>query len=281
MALNIIERLQAEYGQLTKMQKKTADYIVSNMITTAFMTVNQLSNAIGTSTTTIIRLANHFGYLGYSDFQAALQEMIINNPPSRALEGMGENREIKDRIVAEIANTQFLNQQKTIHTLSDKAISEAVNLLLAANYIYTVGSRSSYCVAYFLARHLGRLLGKCDLLSSDSGNIAEKILRIKEGDVLVAISVPRYLNNSLSVAGCAKALGAKIISITGETSPLREYSDVLIPVSSQSGSFFRSMIPSMMVAEIIVGMVGQLNADSSKAHLKAIENLENDKTLTL
>ena len=159
-------------------------------------------------------------------------------------------------------------------------IYQAVDMLLSAKHIYMVGSRGSYSVAFFLYRSLGRLLGNCDMISSDTGDIAEKIVRIKEGDVLMAISMPRFLNNAVSVASCAKAQGAKVISISsGLSSPLKECSDLMISVPGQSGSYFRTLIPAMMVAEIIVGIVAYMNPDVAEERLKQIENLENDKSL--
>ena len=56
---------------------------------------------------------------------------------------------------------------------------------------------------------------------------------VKPGDIVFAISTSGNSKNILKGISKSKSLGAKIISLTGNnTSKMKKYSDVVIPVSS-------------------------------------------------
>jgi DNA-binding MurR/RpiR family transcriptional regulator len=55
--MNIIERIRNDFAILTRSQQKVAMFILNNLVRTTFMTISQLSAAVGTSPMTIIRLA--------------------------------------------------------------------------------------------------------------------------------------------------------------------------------------------------------------------------------
>ena len=71
-----MNRIETHMDKLTKLQRKVADYVLSDPIQAAFMTVDQLAHAVDVSTATIVRFSLELGYSGYTEFQGELQEYL-------------------------------------------------------------------------------------------------------------------------------------------------------------------------------------------------------------
>lgn len=278
MKFEILKLLEQNIGQLTKSQKKVADYIIKNPMQAAFSTIDQMANAIGTSTTTIIRLAMHFGYTGFAEFQRALQELLKSRMgPSTKLEANIKNSNSKSNIIMGIAEQQMENFKRTFDNLSDDRIFKAEKLLREADQIYVSGSRSSYAVAHYLTFNLNRIFGKCDLLSSDGGDLPEKVNRIKKNDVVVVMSMPRYVKQIVKIAKIAKDRQASVIAVTdGYLSPLGQFADILFSVECQSSDFHNSLVPAMLIADVLIGVATIKNSELAKKQLKEVENVLED-----
>ena len=76
MEETILHRLKAEMEKLTPSQQKVASYILKNSMEVPFMTMEQVAFKVEVSAATIMRLAYHFGYSGYSELQKELQGNI-------------------------------------------------------------------------------------------------------------------------------------------------------------------------------------------------------------
>ena len=73
--------------------------------------------------------------------------------------------------------------------------------------IFLIGIRSSSMLADFMNHYLGYMFGNVKMLFSNSTNeLFEQIFRISEGDVLIAISFPRYSSRTKLAAEFAKKI---------------------------------------------------------------------------
>ena len=102
--------------------------------------------------------------------------------------------------------------------------------------------------------------------SNAAGEIFEQLFRIGPGDVLLAISFPRYSNVTVNTVKFARDRGATIVAITdNELSPVYQMSDAALLVPSEMISFVDSMVaPLSLINALLVAIGYRMGKDVSK-----------------
>ena len=273
--MTIIDLIDKHMNVLTKTQRRVADYILKNTVQSAFSTVETLSQAIGISTNSVVRLAATIGFSSYSEFHNALQEYVMaQESPSAKLGTWINSRNTEKSIITEITSIQQNNIGNTLKRLSEEKIYEAAKMILDSSHIYVTAGRSSYAVAYFFMYNLARLTAKCDMLAFGEPNLPEMISRITKDDVIFTVNIPRYLAQTIQIVKLARERGAKVIAVTDSyASPLQPYSDILFFVEYKGVSFFNSMVSSLMVVEILLSVIADMIGSSSYEFMEVAEKV--------
>jgi len=249
-----IDKLVLSLPKLTKTQKKVAEYIIKHPIDVAFMTLDQFSNIINTSTTTIMRLMYQLGYSGYSEFQRELQAQLRDkvNPAVRLETGIKDVRD--ENIWSKCCEKQIQNIRTTFTMIPEKTLDQVVSSIAAAQRKYFLAVRGGLMVARYMNDFLGRMFGKCQLIHAD--NFIEWctiVPDLNESDLIIAISFPRYAKRLARCLHLAKEKRSQIILLTdSHSAPPAKYADVLLPCSYDSLGFHNSPMAAMMLADCII-----------------------------
>ncbi|MEG2936556.1 MAG: MurR/RpiR family transcriptional regulator [Clostridium sp.] len=275
MKENILNYLQENVLKVSKSQRLVADYILKNPIESTYSTIEAMAKKVGVSTTTIVRLTINLGFSGYAEFQKELRELLKKqSDPTVKLEMNLESGLIKDNLVQEIINQQTGNLKATFETLVDETILKAESLITNSRKIYVIGGRSCYGVAHYLYYNLNRVYGKCELLSDEGTTLPEKIVKMREGDVIISLTLPRYIKNVIDVTEIAKGRGATVIGITdGYMSPLANHADILFTLSCKSLGFHNMATSLMLIADILISVCTMNNVDNVKTNLADIKRI--------
>ncbi len=275
MKENILNYLQENVLKVSKSQRLVADYILKNPIESTYSTIEAMAKKVGVSTTTIVRLTINLGFSGYAEFQKELRELLKKqSDPAVKLEMNLESGLIKDNLVQEIINQQTGNLKATFETLVDETILKAESLITNSRKIYVIGGRSCYGVAHYLYYNLNRVYGKCELLSDEGTTLPEKIVKMGEGDVIISLTLPRYIKNVIDVTEIAKGRGVTVIGITdGYMSPLANHADILFTSSCKSLGFHNMATSLMLIADILISVCTMNNVDNVKTNLADIKRI--------
>ena len=144
---------------------------------------------------------------------------------------------------------------------------EVCRKIMTARRIYILGTRSSTFVAGYLNFYLHLMFENVTLVEANAaGEIFEQLFRIGPGDVLIAITFPRYSKVTMNTVKFAKDRGATIVAITdSELSPLYQQADVSLLVTSDMFSFVDSMVaPLSLVNALLVAVGYRMGKDVSK-----------------
>ena len=68
---HLLSKMNMQYQNFSKGQKKLAAYIKENYDKAAFLTAAKLGETVGVSESTVVRFAIYLGYKGYPEFQRA------------------------------------------------------------------------------------------------------------------------------------------------------------------------------------------------------------------
>lgn len=275
MAENFQMRIESVYGSLSKGHKKIADFIKLNYEKASFMTAASLGKAVGVSESTVVRFASNIGFDGYPELQKYLQEMVKSHLTSVQRMDVAASRFGGDDYIQKAFVTDIDMIKATRDSISREAIIKSAEAINRAKKIYILGVRSSAALASFAAFYFRLLYENVVLIdTSASSELFEQMFRISENDVCIAISFPRYSNQTVKALSFAKDRGATIISITdGEMSPIAAYATHLLVAKSSMVSFVDSLVAPLSVINALIASCAREKPDDVYKDFKVLEEI--------
>lgn len=258
MAKGILHTIESEMNSFSKGQKRIAHYILENYDKAAFMTASKLGVVAEVSESTVVRFAMELGYDGYPDMQKALREMVRSRMTStQRMQEAGNRYAVNQDVLGSVLQIETERLRETAENADRASFNAVIEKLVNAKHIYILGARTSSFVAGYLNFYLHLLFENVTLVQSGAaGEIFEKLLRIGKGDVLIAISFPRYSAVTINTVRFAKDRGADVVAITdSDKSPTARLADAALLAPSAMISFVDSMVtPLSMINALLVGL---------------------------
>ncbi len=272
---DILAVLANEQKRFSKGQKLIAKYILENYDKAAFMTAGKLGNTVGVSESTVVRFASELGYDGYPEMRKAIQEMIRSRLTSVQRIEVAKELMNEETVLESVLCSDMEKLQTTLDECDKESFAAAVDSIINANHVYIVGMRSSTCLANFMGFYLNLLLENVHIIQDTTvSEVYEQIIRIKEGDVFIGISYPRYSSRTVKAMKFAKSTGAKVIGITdGMTSPFVDVSDILLFAKSDMVSFLDSLVAPLSLINALIVSVGTKSKDNVSNIFKRLETI--------
>ena len=254
-AQELIQRLNQSGRKLSKSHRRIAECIVSHYDKAAFMTASRLGEYVGVSESTVVRFAAELGFSGYPALQSDLQELIRSKLTSVQRMQSASVRIAQDEILETVLNADSAMIKATLDQTSKENFNRAVAAINKARNIYILGVRSAATLANFLAFYFRPVYDNVVLVdSARASEVFEQIFRIDERDICIAISFPRYSNQTINALHFIHDKGATVISITdSELSPIAQFADCLLIARSTMASFVDSLVaPLSLINALIV-----------------------------
>nr|WP_326184047.1 MurR/RpiR family transcriptional regulator [uncultured Oscillibacter sp.] len=266
MAKNILHTIESGMNGFSKGQKRIANYILENYDKAAFMTASKLGKLVEVSESTVVRFASELGYDGYPSMQRALQEMIRSRLTStQRIQAAGDRLSGQD-VLGSVLQSDIDKLREVVGEADRAEFNGVVDRILKARHIYILGVRSSSFVAGYLNFYMHLLFENVTLVQSTAaGEIFEQLFRIGPGDVMIAISFPRYSKVTMNTVKFAQDRGATIIAVTdNELSPVYQMSDAALLAPCEMISFVDSMVaPLSLINALLVALAYRLGTDVS------------------
>lgn len=254
----IMRKLAEAAPDLQPSLRKVADFILRHPLKAATLTIEELAQESLTSPAAVNRLARAIGLKGYTQLKvelvATLQDMV--SPVDKL------RNEMAHRTSGEFGLTEQLqiatSNLSTTNTNNPSELFEAfVTAMIQARKIYILGFGNSAYMAGLAASNLIPFIADAQAISMEGGNenAAYRLASITPADVLLAISLPRYSQDTLQLARFAKERGASVLAITDSpASPLANiahhalFAEANHPVLISSNSSVLALIEGMVAA---------------------------------
>lgn len=275
MTKNITTQIAERLHTLSKGQHRVADAITTSYERVAYMTAAKLGEFCNVSESTVVRFAIELGYEGYPEMQRAIQELLRTKlTPKQRIEVT--NRRIGNGDILENVLSGDAEKIKyTLESIDKKSFQSTVDSLLSAKSIYIFGARSSASLSFFLSYNLELIFDHIKLLQpSSAGEVFEQILSIREGDVLFAISFPRYSKKVVDAVRYAREQGATVIALTDSPqSPLVEYADHLLTAQSDMASYVDSLVAPLSILNATLAALAKERSEEIAKRLDKLERI--------
>ena len=278
MEKDILALLSRENSGFSKGQRRIAKFILDNYDKAAFMTAGKLGHTVGVSESTVVRFAADLGFDGYPSMRKALQEMIRSRLTSVQRIEVAKTMMNEENVLESVMCADMEKLQATLDECDHASFNAAVDAMLAANHIYIVGMRSSTCLANFMGFYLNLLLENVHIIQDTTvSEVYEQIIRIKEGDVFIGISYPRYSSRTVKAMRFAKSTGARVIGITdGDSSPFVGVADTLLFAKSDMVSFVDSLVAPLSMINALIVSVGTRSKNNISETFSRLESIWKD-----
>ncbi len=247
-------RIEEKYRDLSKGQKRVAEYVLDNYDKAVFLTAARLGEVVGVSESTVVRFATQLGYKGYPEFQKALEELVRNRLNSIQRMKVTYGRISQSQILETVLQSDIEKIKQTLNGIDHLAFNQAIDTILNARKIYVLGIRSCAPLAAFMSFYLNLLCDNVIAVNTNSSSeIFEQLIRIGEEDVIIGISFPRYSQRTLKALEFASKRKAKIITLTDSVhSPINIYSSCNLIARSDMASIVDSLVAPLSVVNALI-----------------------------
>ncbi|MGI6004605.1 MAG: MurR/RpiR family transcriptional regulator [Christensenellales bacterium] len=270
---DLIQRINARYGAMSKGQKRIADYIRDHYDKAVFMTAARMARQIDVSESTVVRFATSLGYDGYPQMQRALQEMLRTRMTS--VQRIEMSSEIpQEQVLSSVLKADIQNIRNTLDKVDPDVFERVVQGILSARRIYIMGMRSSAPLAQFLGYYLNFIFPDVHIVTGTVGHVYEELVRITPRDWLFAISLPRYSARTVDGAVYAKEHGAKVVALTDSPfSPLGQVADYNLIGASDMAFFADSLVAPLSVINALIISIGLRKKEEISEYLNHLEGI--------
>lgn len=278
MPADIIKKIKEQMPAFSKGQRLIANFIITHYEKAAFMTAAKLGAEVKVSESTVVRFADVLGYQGYPELQKSLEALVRTRLTAvQRIEVTNDrlgNADVLENVLASDAE----KIKSTLEMIDKESFNEAVDSIIDAGTIYILGVRSSEALASFLNYYLALIFENVRFIRTTSGNeMFEQLMRMKSGDVMIAISFPRYSKRIINAVDFAKSTGARVVSITdSKLSPIASAADHVLTAKSDMASFVDSLVAPLSIINALIVAIGRKKQAEISETFHKLEKLWDD-----
>lgn len=281
---SIFEIISGKYYELTASEKKIADFIVNNQHAAQFMSIGELSEAIGVADATVSRFCRSLGYRGFSEFKFSIAKAsTVSSREEYALYGQVTETDSFEEMCRKLYSADTAAISQTLELLNTEAVICAANLLEAADKVFCMGQGGSMLLAADAA-HAFETLGNKFFPIADSHLQIIAASNMTPKDCIVFFSYSGATNDVLDTLSTARDQGAKTVLITRfPKSPATEYADVVLQCGTsenplQMGSV-AAKIAQLFIVDILYTELCRRDMEKSRDNSERIATVLSKKHL--
>lgn len=190
-----------QLSNLLESELRVYNYVTTHIDETSDMSIRQLSEAVGVSTTTILRFCTKTGCDGFQELKYRLKRY---QETKHALDWQYPYPQDYQQVAA------FLNSL-TQNTDMEEKMRQATRWIAGAREIYFIGVGTSGCLSSYGARYFANLRLAANVITDP---FYPKPVRDMNGELLIALSTSGETEEIIIQVNDYKMVHAKVISIT-------------------------------------------------------------------
>ncbi len=275
--VSIAIRIGRARPTLTRSHQQMADYVLAHPLQAATMPIDELAAAVGVSIATANRFARAVGLEGYPMLRAELvkgfEAMLA--PIEKMRIKLEEPATIRDVFAAALEESQR-NIAATREALDPAACEAAVQAIVGARRIYLAGFGASGWLAGLLQRGLDAHCDNVHLLAGVAGaSYGGRLLsRMGPDDLLIAITYPRYVTDTIVLARGAFERGVRVLALTdSKQSPLVPFAHGCLFAQTENQYAANSESSALALIEALSSAVAHQSQESVKTAARMTETV--------
>jgi DNA-binding MurR/RpiR family transcriptional regulator len=273
MTMNIGQRIDGRYGELSPQEQRAADFILDHMSDLAVYNASELARLSGVSKATVSRL---FRRLGFQDSAEVRDHARALRSLGAPLGGPGASAGTPSRLAAH-AEAEHDNLRRLLLTLEDGRLDAAARLVQSAQNVVIVGLRNSYPLALHLRQQLVQARDHVRLAPLPGQSLGEELAGLGPRDVVVLMGFRRRVAGFGEIVSAIRRREVPLVLVADSSA--RKYSDqathwLECPVDSVSA--FDSYATAMSLVNLLATGAMGAQVRESRTRIAAITSVYED-----
>lgn len=233
---NVYDNISHSYYELTKAEKKTADYILLHRENCQFLSIAGLAEEAGVAEATISRFCRSLGYKNFHAFKLAIANAAYGTPKDAGiLSGPVGEEDTVEEMSQKLFSADQDAMRQTLELINPETIRQSVDYFRQARRVLCMGQGGSMLIAHEMQHVFSTVTGKF-LAVPDSHSQIVAASGMGPEDVLLFFSYSGATKDMVDVMQVARSRGSKIILVTRfPHSPGAALSDVVLLCGSNEG----------------------------------------------
>ncbi len=260
------DRIRAAAADVSPSLARVGHWMSAHLISTLSRSADEIAQLTGTSVAAVNRFARAAGFEGFTALKSALgdelQSMVAPIQKLGKAAGRARGGRVPRPSAAAIADPEAL--QRAVATPD---IARAAGMLIKARRVLVLGLGTSAYLAGFAAQAFMLYVPNVTAIAGEGGaeSAARRLARCGPGDVLVAITLPRYSKETIRLAEYARDHGVRVLAITNaRQAPIARVADLVLLAPSEHPVLTSSILGAAAVIEALTARVIGLHPDAAR-----------------
>ena len=251
--MTFAETLHKNYPQLTKSEKKVADYIINSGEKIIYSTLSDIKLKANVGDATIVRFCQKLGFSGFSDLKIEIAKENFNTADTHTT-----TQHIQDESIQQLISVL----QSTKNLLNQADLEAALALIQKARFIYIFGVGSSE-IRVMIWRRCFLRVGIQSKACVDPHMQAQVASLLSEEDLVIGFSLSGKTKDTFDSLTIAKQNHAKVIAITNNRfSPIASLADIILQTTVDeflNGSSLEGKMSQLYLCNLLIKAYEQQN----------------------
>ncbi len=264
--------------RLGAQSRRVLTAMLENPDQSAIASITELADRFGVNASTLSRLAQRLGLIGFSGLQELFRlelrgsglhfyseqaTSLIRNADHPALD-----------LLVRLGRQESSNIAAMAEATNPAEFARAAELLARAPRVRIHGMRQFYALSYFLFYGLSMIRPDVATLDAGRQGIADALTPLRPGDVLIVASCFPYTSSIIKTAKIARRHGLDVIALTDfADSPLCSVASCYFCVPNRSLFYSNAMAGFFVLAEALLSEVASRLGDSAISALRCREEM--------
>lgn len=275
MSTAVRENILAAFDSLSPKQRQLARFILDSEEVVAFASADELAERVGTSAATVVRFARSLGYDGYPGLQSAVRSHFpqFRTAADRMAERVAGGNSFAQGLQEQVAQVSIDNLRQTFEQVRPAELEKTVKALCGARRIRIFAGGLSSGPA-LLAEYAFSMLGFSARAFTEAGlRPLLELSQMEKGDVVVGISIWRYIGSTVEAMQAAREAGLTCIALTDSpVAPLTRYSHHVLVASTEGAVHGRSLVGIVALVDLLAAAVAACQPERSMEALRRIDS---------
>jgi DNA-binding MurR/RpiR family transcriptional regulator len=268
---SIESRIAECYDELSEIDQRLADVILSAPGQLAMQTATELAASAQVSKATATRFFQKLGYASYDDARAIARAAQVGGSPLYLQERGRTSSRLDDVIQAHLEH-EIANLANTYRSLDTSVLAEVVDSIASARRVVIIGYRHSHTIAMMIRRELIQVRANVVVLPAPGDTLAEYLGDVATEDVVINIGFRRRVPAvGLAAAALAEA-GVPMLYlsdvIAGKPARLAKW---VIRCRTDGLMLFDSVVGVSALVNLICSLVAERLLENGNSHLQRVE----------
>ena len=269
----LLNRIHSARG-LSPSQRQIADCLIANMNEAALWGVEDLAAKSQTCVATVVRFAKKLDYSGYLEMRKALVgaakkhygrgEQLLQAPMQASA------------TLLEVVRRDIRNLETLVQAVDENLLQRVVKQVRDSRIRLIIGDG----VSALMARQLAYLLINTGLpvMEGNPADFATQVGLLDTKDLLVAISITPYTQETLDAAAYARKRGIPVLAFTDSlNSPLAKSATLALPIPGENLLFSHSVTAFGVLAHAIATSIASQTPQKTLSKLREVERVARQK----